>query len=228
MSPENFGNTSSPEELKKIYYPDFESLGNFEDTRPDWVKQLHGVLSDRDIARMIFSGELKITPPLDLEEALDSCKLDFHLGDKFTRLDYTKLSHIDSKKGIPSEAEIREFIRPGEQIVLPPGELIIAVTREHISWPNYLMGRLEGKSSIARLSTLVEAAPVFDAGWNGVGAMELINVGRLPVIYYEGQYICSFNFSFLTTPAIKSRDRDFGKIRGQTGPDSSQVHKEFQ
>lgn len=209
-------------------FDSFEDLSKFEDTRPSWVKELHGTLSDRDIARLILTGEIKITPMPNLEEDLDSCKLDFRLGDKFTRIDYSKLREvIDAKKEIPEEALIREFVSPESPITIPPNELIIAATKESFKLPNYIMARLEGKSGVARLGLLVEAAPVFDAGWSGNGAMEIVNPGRVPITIYEGQKICAMNFHLLSTPAIKSRNKEFGKIRNQTGPDISKINQEF-
>lgn len=200
-------------------FVDFEKLSKFEDTRPEWVKELHGTLSDRDIARLILSGEIKITPEPDLEKLLDSCKLDLHLGNRFKRYDYTKVIGVDPETDEPQYAEINEFIDPGEIIIIPPNELIIAETQEWFKLPNYIMARLEGKSKIARKPLLIEAAPIFDAGWKGHGVMEIINPGRTPRRLKEGQEICALNFHLLSTPAIKSRDKGFGTYNNQDSPE---------
>lgn len=206
-------------ENEQRFYPNFERLSNFVDHRPEWVKRLSGTLSDRDIARLILSDELKITPLPDLENDLDSCKIDLRLGDRFTRFDYTKFTAIHVSQGVPEEAQIREFVKAGASIVIPPNELIIAVTKEWLELPDYLIGRLEGKSRIARSSLIVEAAPIFDAGWKGYAALELLNPGRVPVVVNEGDKICAMNFQLLSSPAIKARNRgDFGRYRNQTGP----------
>jgi dCTP deaminase len=196
-------------------FDSFERLSDFDDTRPDWVKELHGTLSDRDIARLILTGEIKIIPEPDLEKLLDSCKIDLHLGSEFKRYDYTKVVGIDSKTNQPQYAEINEFRNPGELIIIPPHELIIAKTKEWFELPNYIMARLEGKSKVARMPLLIEAAPIFDAGWKGNGVMEIVNPGRVPQHLIEGQKICALNFHILSTPAIKSRDKGFGTYNDQ-------------
>lgn len=224
MSPEK----DRSKENQSLLFPDFKTLSEFEDTRPEWVRNLHGVLSDRDIARMILTGEVKFEPMPDLENDLDSCKLNLHLGNKFRRFDYSQLAVIDIKEGIPDGMMIEEEVKPGSRIVIPTGEVIIATTREKFELPNYLMARLEGKSGLARCAVMVEAAPIFDAGWRGYGAMEIVNIGRVPVVLYEGGQICALNFTLLSTPSIKSRDKGFGKYRDQTGPDPTKTHREFQ
>lgn len=214
--------------MAKTIFKNFKELSKVEnDSRPKWIKELNGTLSDRDIARLILLDEIKITPVPNLETDLDSCKLDLRLGDKFTRFNYSKLPSIDVRKGIPKEAMINEFVRKEGPIVIPPSELIIAMTKEWIELPGYIIGRLEGKSGMARLGVMVEAAPIFDAGWRGYGAMEIVNTGRIPVTIYEGMKICAMNFHLLSTPAIKSREKKYGKIRNQMGPDPTKIHQEF-
>lgn len=212
--------------MSERFFPvDNLNASQFVDSRPEWVKGLAGTLSDRDLVRLIEEKEIEIDPLPDLRNDLDTCKIDLHLGNEFARFDYTKLSHIDTKAGIPEDALIRNFVKVDEPIVVPPSELIIAVTMEHISLPDYIYGRLEGKSSIARLGIIIEAAPVFDAGWVGRGAMEIINCGRIPVTLYGGMPICSMNFHLLSSPALKADEH--GRYHRQTGPLPSRINEQL-
>jgi len=199
---------------------DPENLKEFEDKRPEWLKGRAAVLSDRDILRLFDEGEIKISPEPDWNEALNTNRVDLQLGKQFSRFDYTKLSCIDVSQPVPEGAVVREWVPDGGKIIIPPYELILAVTEERIELPDYLVGRLEGKSSIARHGLRVEAAAWFDAGWKGNGAMEIVNQGRIPVILYQGMPICSFSFLQLSSPTVRSYvERVNSRYKNQSAPD---------
>jgi len=204
---------------------DKKEIYEFEDERPEWLKGRPAVLSDRDILRLVEEGEIKITPEPDWKDALNSNRVDLLLGEKFARLDYTKLDCIDVSKPIPEKALIRDWVPKGGKIIIPPQELILASTEEIIEVPDYLVGRLEGKSSVARHGIRVEAAPWFDAEWKGNAAMEIVNQGRAPVAVLVGMPICSFSFLQLSSPAIlKYVQQENARYRHQSGPEPGKTH----
>ena len=94
-------------------------------------------------------------------------------------------------------------IKDGEPFILQPGDFVLATTMESIKLPNDLVGRLEGRSSLGRLGTVVHStASIFDQGWHGKVVMELGNMGRMPVALYPGMRICSMTFEELSSPAL--------------------------
>ena len=75
------------------------------------------------------------------------------------------------------------------------------MTKEHLSLPDDLLARLEGKSSLGRLGIVVHStASIFDPGWRGVVVLELGNLGPKPAILYCGMPICAFTFEKLAAP----------------------------
>ena len=78
---------------------------------------------------------------------------------------------------------------------MQPGDFALASTVESLELPDDLLGRLEGRSSIARLGITVHStAAVFEPGWVGTATMELSNLGRMAVALYPGMRICAFSF----------------------------------
>ncbi|MBI2594590.1 dCTP deaminase [Candidatus Curtissbacteria bacterium] len=84
---------------------------------------------------------------------------------------------------------------------MEPGAFAITTTSEVLALPKDILGRLEGKSSLARLGILVHStAARFDPGWNGAPVLELGNLGPKPAILYCGMPICAFTFEKLAAP----------------------------
>jgi dCTP deaminase len=107
-----------------------------------------------------------------------------------------------------------------QQFIMHPSELVLAITRERLELADDLVGRLEGRSSLARLGIIVHGTSnVFDAGWRGHPVLELGNIGRMPVALYPRMRICSFTFEELSSPAEVPYYRKPGnRFAGQTLP----------
>ncbi len=187
------------------------------------------VLSDRDIQKSIKSGRIKITPAPDLKIQLGSCSLDLRLGRQYRVFDHSRTPYIDPQNpktfaGVTTEIRVKE----GEAFTLHPGEFILAVTEEHISMPDDLVGRLEGRSSIGRLGVVVHStAATIDAGFRGNITLELANMGRIPVMLIPGMRICSISFEELTSPAaVPYYKKKSAKYAGQKTPEASKIGEE--
>lgn len=187
------------------------------------------VLSDRDIKKALASGKIKIKPKPDLASQLGSCKLDLRLGNVYRVFNHSKTPYIDphepkTLEGLTTEIRVRE----GEAFILHPSEFILAMTREYLELPDDLTGELEGRSSIGRLGVVVHStAANIDAGFRGHIALELANVGRIPVKLYPGMRICSIAFSQLTSSAeIPYYKKKSAKYVGQKAPEVSKIGEE--
>lgn len=164
-----------------------------------------GQLSDCDIKRLVNSGRIKITPRPDLgnHSVLGTCKLDLRLGAEAMVLDATRVSSLDLTKPIPNEFFRNVNIKKNGEVIIHPNKVIITTTLEWVRLPECISGRLEGKSSIARKGGSVQAAPIFDAGWNGRPMLELHNVGETPIVAHYGQPICAMSFEHMTSATLK-------------------------
>lgn len=187
------------------------------------------VLSDADIKRYLESGELVIDPLPDFDTRLGPCSVDLRLGNVFKVFEHSRCPYIDVRTPFDPDEIMRTIVvEDGSQIVMQPGELILAVTVERLEIPDYLLGRLEGRSSLGRLGIIVHGtAPRFDPGWVGKAVMELGNIGRVPVALSPGMPICSMTFEQLTTPAERPyRLRASSKYVNQDAPHGSRLSQE--
>jgi len=163
------------------------------------------LLSDRDIRRLIEEGRIEISPEPDLNDPsiLGTCKVDFHLGAEAMVLNPHKIAAVDFSKPIPEEYFDKINLKKEGEINIPPNSLVIATTLERLKLPGDMTGRMEGKSSVARRGGSVQAAPLFDAGWDGRPMMELHNIGGITGIAHYRQAICAFSFTHLSSDTFQ-------------------------
>ena len=187
------------------------------------------VLSDRDIKIALEEGRIKIDPAPDLDKQLGSISIDFRLGNTFMVFEHSRHSFIDPRHPSSIGDAMRTYhVEDDEAFIMQPGDFALASTIESLELPDDLLGRLEGRSSIARLGITVHStAAVFEPGWIGTATMELSNLGRMPVALYPGMRICAFSFQQLTSPVTtRYRDKVGNKYAGQIDPRASQLAEE--
>ncbi len=188
------------------------------------------ILSDREILHALKDGRIKVVPELDLESQLGSCSIDFRLGNTFMVFEHSRFSYIDPRHAQSIGEAMRTIVVPdGEAFIMQAGDFALASTMESLVLPDDLLGRLEGRSSIARLGITVHStAAVFEPGWEGTATMELSNLGRMAVALYPGMRICSFTFEQLSSPAmVPYRMKKDNKYAGQSDPKASRLAEEI-
>jgi dCTP deaminase len=187
------------------------------------------VLSDRDILRALEEGRIKIDPAPDLERQLGSVSIDFRLGNTFMVFEHSRFSFIDPRHP-QSIGDAMRTIEVGddEPFIMQPGDFALASTIETLELADDLLGRLEGRSSIARLGITVHStAAVFEPGWVGTATMELSNLGRMAVALYPGMRICAFSFETVSSPVMMPyRNKVGNKYAGQVTPRASLLSEE--
>lgn len=187
------------------------------------------VLSDKDIKDHLKKKEIVVTPSPDLKTQLGSCSLDLRLGDKFRVFEHSKNPYLDpTKKDYTNEITSEVKVKKGDAFIMQPGDFVLAVTMENVKIPNYLLGRLEGRSSLGRLGIVVHStASIFDPGWDGQCVLELGNLGRMPVALYPGMRICAMTFEELSTPAeVPYTKKARAKYKFQKGPTESRYNQD--
>ena len=187
------------------------------------------VLSDRDIKTALKNGRIVITPSLDLTAQLGPCSIDLRLGNSFRVFEHSRHPYIDpSKKDYSNEITQEVTIPDNEQLIMQPGDFVLASTLEKITIAPDLLGRLEGRSSLGRLGIVVHStASVFEPGWDGNAVLELGNLGRIAVALYPGMRICAMTFEELSSPSQNPYNKKKGaKYVGQIGPEESRIHQE--
>ena len=130
------------------------------------------ILSDKTIKEIILDNKVYLVSPFNPDN-LQPCSIDLCLGDE--------LKTIHGKCIDLSQDSYK----------LKPNEFILGSTLERVNVPYDLMGRVEGKSSIARLGVTIHITAGFiDAGFNGNVTLEIYNCSDEEFELYHGMNIC--------------------------------------
>jgi len=150
------------------------------------------ILTDNQIKEKVKSGEIFIEP-FD-EAGLQPASYDLHLDNEFKVYKPHTIEVIDPRKAVKDVME-DIFIKDGDYFVLHPGSFALALIREKTGVNAQHVGRLEGKSSIARLGLLIHTTAGFlDPGNNLKLTLELFNASPLPIRLYPGMKIAQIAF----------------------------------
>lgn len=168
------------------------------------------ILSDRTLKAKIQSGEISIEPFSD--EFVQPASYDLHLDKNILVFDTEKHKLIDVKK--PVEDLMKKIeINDISGYTLEPGEFVLANVKEVTGVDNKHVGRLEGKSSLARMGLIIHATAGFlDPGNKLRLTLEIANLSPLPIRIYENMKIAQIAFEQL--------DRDCERPYGSSGLNS--------
>lgn len=168
------------------------------------------MLSDRDI-RLAMTPEkqapnlrhreaLRIVP-MPEDKAFQPASVDLRLGNEFTYW-----------SGVKDPGTAFKYVKKtieSDQFILKQGQFIRATTLEYVEIPDWLCGKLEGKSTIGRHGVMVHVtAGLIDPGFKGMITLEIKHVGYESMILDHGMKICQLTFERLSSPALRPYGSD--------------------
>ena len=182
-------------------------------------------LSDRDIKIALVYNWVVVTPLKwrDIQPASIDVYLDPFLG--IPRKDLARLDPRESRDWVDHYEEIGE-----DGYHLKPGEFLWGQTVEWVRIPNWLLARIEGRSSLGRMGLSVHITAGFvDPGFRGNLTMEIKNHAPWEITLYKRMGIGQISFDELLTPAEipyghPSRN---SKYQDQVVPTASRMYQEF-
>lgn len=181
-----------------------------------------GVLSDQEIFEKLIKKEITIHPILDVRQ-IQGAKIDLRLGNVVYLIKHFAQPGYDPRN-LDGEVDYGEdryltFCKAKEKkgFFLQPGDFAIAPLFERVRLPAYIVGRLDGRSSLGRLGLVIHAtAGGIDPGYAGLITCELSNLGKVPVALYPLQRIASLTLETLSVDSISAyRKRPDGKYGDQ-------------
>lgn len=185
------------------------------------------ILADRSIKEKLKAGEISIEP--FSEEFLQPASYDLHLDKTILTFNTEKHSIIDVKKAV-DDLMIKTIIDDKSGYVIKPGQLILANVVEITGVDSKHVGRLEGKSSLARIGLIIHATAGFlDPGNKLRLTLEMVNLSPLPIRIYAGMKIAQLAFEELDTNC----ERPYGssgldsKYKGDMTVQASRMWKNF-
>ncbi len=154
------------------------------------------VLSDWEIRDRCVEHDL-VTP--FLPELVQPASIDVRLGTTFQVVTGASLRPIDL--GFPESFEDlyeRVTVGIGEPISISPKGFVLGCTMERVKIPGDIVGRIEGRSSLARLGLIMESAGYLDPGFEGNVTLEIYNQMPVPVILRPGLSIAQISFDTMS------------------------------
>ena len=105
-----------------------------------------------------------------------------------------------------------------EEIILFPGEVVLATTKEHIRMPRDVVGDLKLKSSLGRLWLNHSLSGWIDCNFQGQVTLELQNLGPYPRKLMTGMRVAQIVFLQMEEPPeVAYGEKGTGHYQGQTG-----------
>ncbi len=173
------------------------------------------ILTDREILLEIESGNIRFEPPVERAQ-IGHASVDLRLGTTLRIPELDQHHIIRPRAGLPPDLYGRLVELEPNGYNFEPQRLVLAATHEKLSLPDYLVGRLEGKSSLARLGLMVHATSGhIDPGFSGVIVLEMYNLGPNTIVLEPLMPIAHVVFSKASVPPSKSYS---GRFALQTGP----------
>lgn len=192
------------------------------------------IFADTNIRRAIHDKRISFNPSLP-SSRINGVSADLTLSNSFKTMKPHKMPYIDlgAEKSVIQETiglvmseeividESATF--PHNRFCLMPREFALGSTVESVTIPNNLRGKLNGRSSLARLGLIVHiTADRIDPGFSGQIVLEFYNVGSTPLLLKPGMNICSLEFEeLLEETATPYNTRHDAKYKNQIGATAS-------
>jgi dCTP deaminase len=140
--------------------------------------------------------------------------IDLRLGRWFVALRQARIGQIRIMEAADSTEQVaKTYFRPfGEDFVVHPGRFVLGITLEWISLPPDIGAYVTGKSSLGRRGLVIETAAGIHPGFSGCLALELANVGEVPLVINPGMRVAQM-FPHATVGDAKSSQSEFNGKR---------------
>jgi dCTP deaminase len=173
---------------------------------------------------------LSIVPHPNLQAMLDSgaSSVDLRLGRWFRTMRHPKTAVLKLSDGQDEKSDTflskEHFIRFDDEFTLHPGQFVLGITLEWIRLAFDLAGYVTGKSSWGRRGLIIETAAGIHPGFTGCLALELANVGNIPIALAPGMTVCQLFLHEVKDSGHRARSQFIGRRKPGLG---SVVKDEF-
>ncbi|MFH1380529.1 MAG: dCTP deaminase [bacterium] len=152
------------------------------------------VIAQSELRKLVKNGTIKIEPAPN-DDQIGPGSIDLHVGNKF--IVYKEVKNVLHVVDDADFEDITEHIEVKDHFILMPGKSVLALTKEKITLPDNICGRLEGRSRFARLGLLVHITASFmQPGISNHQVLEMYNASPYPLAIHPGTRICQFIFEY--------------------------------
>ena len=154
-------------------------------------------LCDRDLRALLPAIRFETQNPdypFLADDQIQPCSIDLRLDNVFWRQRSRGVIDLRRSKLLelsPRHHWKKTVLKAGESITIKPGELLLGRTYEAFTIPSEYAGKLEGRSSFARMGLAVHCSADFiNPGYRGRMPLELVNFGRMAIRVFPLVPIC--------------------------------------
>ncbi|HLC91071.1 MAG TPA: dCTP deaminase [Candidatus Nanoarchaeia archaeon] len=170
------------------------------------------ILSDRTIQEFIERGKIKILPSVDTKN-IRPTGIRLHLGDELL----IPLPSQTIDLSASPEIQYNKINIHKEWYILQPGEFVLGTTKESIHLAEGIVGKLDGRSTFARLGLLIHcSSDTVDGNHEHPRAivLEMKNIGNLNLKVKSGIPIAMILFHTLTEPIQQKSQAQYAHQTG--------------
>jgi dCTP deaminase len=149
------------------------------------------ILTQPEIRSAVRKGEIAFTPSLE-DDQWGEASIDLRIGFDFTIFKSPTGVKVSIASGLAPIGDLHcwetmtlsEFNihSQRETYDLEPGKFVLAMTYESVKVPRNMIGRVEGRSTYARMGlSMHQTAPWIQPGWEGPIVLEIMNNGPLTI-----------------------------------------------
>ncbi|MEM3400066.1 MAG: dCTP deaminase [Candidatus Micrarchaeia archaeon] len=166
------------------------------------------LLSNEDIKKLVKEGKIIFSPPIS-EDQIGQASVDLTLSNEFWIFRKGIRRVIDVKK--VRHEDISEKII-ADEITLASGQMVLGKTVERIKLPLDIAGRLEGRSTYARMGVAVHiTSGAIQPGSDNRQVLEIVNLSPYSIKLCKGLRLCQVFFEKLESATTKPYAK-FGRI----------------
>lgn len=169
------------------------------------------------------AGQIVVSPE---PQRLSGSAMDVRLGNRFIVFEPSGTASFDPIKADTDPRVLQGAVEKdwGEEFVLHPGELVLAAVLEYISLPGDVACLVVTRSSYGRLGLVTATAVLVHPYFQGCLTLELVNLGRVPLVLSPGERVGQLVFLRVHEPVPPPSGRE--KYRCPTGPEFSKVRED--
>lgn len=150
----------------------------------------------------------EINDPVNIDKSLNPCSIDLHICKTYFRntrnkkINLLDLNNFNRVSGFWKKKKIRNM--DNKYFIIKPNELIITRTMEKIKIPNDCVGKIEIRSTYARLGLSITYSDFCNPGWEGRFPLQIKNNGKHKIILHPEEDMLQLSLLSLGGESLKS------------------------
>lgn len=164
------------------------------------------ILSDVDLRNALTSGDIQIVPP---PTKIEPASIDLSVGDEAFAASQDEITRLSQ----------------GKLLVIPPGEMVLIITKEDIKLGLRIVGHIGLRSYFTRKGLVLLAGPQIDPGFDGTLHIVLCNLSPTEMVLSYGEPFCTIEFHRLSNDAEQSYTGPYQKQKGITAREIDDIRQ---